>query len=243
MRDDANRRMTAGRRVELLAWTLGLLALALYFGIRARQKAAARTELRSFEQARSTLARETPFAGPPLKWGEPDRSLWSPERVKAWRLSLAASTAPALAVLKIPKIHLEVPVLEGTDDTILDRGVGHIEGTALPGGPGNLGIAGHRDGFFRGLKDISPGDRITLETLGGSSEYVIEKVFLVKPDDVWILDDSASPELTLVTCFPFYYVGSAPQRYIVKARREAIAPPAPPRPEARVLPPAEKPPA
>ena len=88
----------------------------------------------------------------------PDQSLWSPHRVSAWRQALSEPAPAPLAVLRIPKIRLEVAVLPGTDDRTLDRGVGHIEDTAQPGTDGNLGIAGHRDGFFRGLKDITPGD-------------------------------------------------------------------------------------
>ena len=87
----------------------------------------------------------------------PDLSLWDPERITAWRRSLSEPAPTPLAVLRIPKIRLEVPVLRGTDDLTLNRGVGHIDDTALPGTDGNSGIAGHRDGFFRGLKDIGPG--------------------------------------------------------------------------------------
>ena len=99
--------------------------------------------------------------------GTPDQSLWSPNRVSAWRKALSDPAPVPLAVLRIPKIRLEVPVLPGTDDRTLDRAVGHIEGTAQPGTDGNSGIAGHRDGFFRGLKDITPGDVIELDTLQG----------------------------------------------------------------------------
>jgi sortase A len=88
-----------------------------------------------------------------------------------------------------------------------------------------MGIAGHRDGFFRGLKDVAPGDAIDVETLGRTDRYLIESIFLVEPKDVWILDPSPSPKITLVTCFPFYYVGSAPQRYIVTASPEPSARP------------------
>jgi sortase A len=153
-----------------------------------------------------------------LAWAAPDQSLWSPERVRAWRQSLIGSEAPPLAVLRIPSLKLEVPVLEGTDDATLDRGVGHITGTARPGQPGNLGIAGHRDGFFRVLKDLKTGAAIELETLDGTQRYEVESLLLVEQKDVWVLQPTDSSRLTLVTCFPFYYVGSAPQRYIVRAR-------------------------
>ena len=158
----------------------------------------------------------------------PDRSLWSAERVSAWRKALAEPAPAPLAVLRIPAIRLEVPVLPGTDDRTLDRAVGHIEGTALPGTEGNLGIAGHRDGFFRGLKDIAPGDLIELETIQGKDVYRVERTWVVKPEEVSVLDPTATRSLTLVTCYPFYFVGSAPSRFIVRAVRIAGSPmPAP----------------
>ena len=108
-------------------------------------------------------------------------------------------------------------MLPGTDDGTLDRAVGHIEGTANPGAEGNAGIAGHRDGFFRGLKDIIPGDVIELDTLQGSDSYRVERVWIVDPEDVSVLDPTSTRALTLVTCYPFYFVGSAPRRFIVRA--------------------------
>ena len=118
-----------------------------------------------------------------------------------------------------PQIGLEVAVLPGTDDFTLNRAVGNIEDTALPGTDGNSGIAGHRDGFFRGLKDVGPGDAIELETLQGEEVYRVERVWVVYPDDVTVLEATPTPSLTLVTCYPFYHVGPAPQRYIVRAVR------------------------
>jgi sortase A len=222
------------RVAEALAWTIGLLLIGTYFAIRTHQASVAKERLRRFEQQRARLATPaTPVATPApmpealrtLSWGTPDQLLWSHERMKAWTLasSVPAAEAP-LAVLKIPKINLEVPVLEGTDDPALDYGAGHIAGTALPGQAGNIGIAGHRDGFFRGLKDIVPGDAIDLETARGSEAFVVENIWLVDPDDVWVLDDTPAEALTLVTCYPFYFVGSAPRRYIVRATRAPSAP-------------------
>jgi len=129
------------------------------------------------------------------------------------------SAPPPLAVLRIPKVHLEVPVLPGTDDFTLNRAVGHIDDTAMPGAEGNSGIAGHRDGFFRGLKDIAPGDAIELETLRGKELYTVERTWVVSPEDVSVLDATPTRSLTLVTCYPFYHVGPAPHRFIVRAGR------------------------
>jgi sortase A len=130
--------------------------------------------------------------------------------------------APApLAVLRIPKIRLEVAVLPGTDDRTLDRAVGYIDGTAAPGADGNVGLAGHRDGFFRGLKDIAVGDVIEIETAGRKDLYRIERTWVVTPDDVSVLDPTPTRTLTLVTCYPFYFIGSAPLRFIVRAVYES----------------------
>ena len=122
-------------------------------------------------------------------------------------------------MLRIPRIRLEVAVLEGTDEFVLNRAVGHIAETALPGADGNSGIAGHRDGFFRGLKDIVVGDVVEIETLNGKEEYRIERTWIVSPEDVSVLDPTPTRSLTLVTCYPFYFIGSAPQRFIVRAVR------------------------
>ena len=120
-------------------------------------------------------------------------------------------------------------MLSGTDDYTLDRAVGHIEDTAQPGADGNSGIAGHRDGFFRGLKDIIPGDVIELDTLQGKDVYRVERTWIVNPEDVSVLDPTSAPALTLVTCYPFYFVGSAPKRFIVRAVRVSGGPlPSPP---------------
>ena len=121
------------------------------------------------------------------------------------------------AVLEIAKVKIEAPVFEGTDGLTLNHAVGHIAGTAQPGGPGNIGIAGHRDGFFRRLKDIRTGDEIALRTRGGSDLYTVDHIEIVSPREVRVLNDDGNPSLTLVTCYPFYFVGGAPERFVVKA--------------------------
>jgi len=126
-------------------------------------------------------------------------------------------------VLRIPKILLEVPLFNDTDDQTLNRGVGRILGTARVGESGNLGIAGHRDGFFRGLKDLALGDEIDLLRTSRTDKYVIENIHVVNPEDISVLNPTDVPSITLVTCFPFYYVGNAPQRFIVRATMKGLA--------------------
>jgi LPXTG-site transpeptidase (sortase) family protein len=126
-------------------------------------------------------------------------------------------TGSAIGLLEVPRLGLSVIVLEGTDEHTLQLGAGHIENTALPGELGNLGIAGHRDTFFRPLKDIRQNDRITMTTLSGSFDYRVQCTQIVKPTDTRVLAPSSSLSLTLVTCYPFYFVGAAPERFIVRA--------------------------
>lgn len=192
---------------EKTSWTFGLVGLA---GLSAFHIRAAIWTHHDLERFGALQVVEQPA-------GTPDQSLWSPERVTAWQKAVSEPAPAPLAVLRIPKIRLEVPVLSGTDDATLDRAVGHIEDTARPGTDGNSGIAGHRDGFFRGLKDIAPGDVIELDTLQGKDVYRVERTWVVDPEDVSVLDPTPTRVLTLVTCYPFYYIGAAPRRFIVRA--------------------------
>lgn len=153
-----------------------------------------------------------------------DFSLWDEKRIRAYKNSSSRRSDP-LAILKIPKLRIEAPVLEGIDDLTLNSGVGLIPGTAHPGHLGNIGIAGHRDGFFRGLKDIAKGDKIELVTLSSTDTYVVDRIYITQPEDINVLRSRYKRELTLVTCYPFYYVGSAPQRYIVQASLKEEAKP------------------
>lgn len=195
---------------ERAAWASGVAALTLWVVAGASGIAGARRELQRFEALQSGGA-------PSVQ--SPDQRLWSPERVRAWHDTLKRDAPAPLAVLRIPRVGLEVAVLEGTDEWVLNRAVGHIEDTSKPGTQGNIGIAGHRDGFFRGLKDIHDGDVIEIETLGRVEKYRVERTWIVEPEDVSVLDPTPSPSVTLVTCYPFYFVGSAPQRFIVRAVR------------------------
>ncbi len=132
--------------------------------------------------------------------------------------------------LEIPRLQLSVMVREGADEGTLRRAVGHIPGTALPGKIGNVGLAGHRDTFFRALRNIREDDTIELETTSGVYRYVVKSTKIVTPRDVSVLEASGGTTLTLVTCYPFYYVGSAPKRFIVHAAQVTEAIPHQPQP-------------
>ena len=133
------------------------------------------------------------------------------------------SSGEVIGVLRIASLGMEVPVLEGTDKITLNRGVGRIAGTALPGLGGNIGIAGHRDSFFRPLRKVRTGDEIELLTRVGKQTYRVDQIKVTNPKDVSALQPRLTPSLTLVTCYPFYYVGSAPKRYIVTASLDTMS--------------------
>jgi sortase A len=121
--------------------------------------------------------------------------------------------------LDIPRLQVSVMVFEGDDAGILRQGAGHIPGTALPSSSGNIGIAAHRDSYFRPLRGIHTNDVITLKTPAGSSLYAVTETTIVRPSDIGVLARAPGRDLTLVTCYPFFYVGSAPERFIVHARK------------------------
>ncbi len=200
----------------------GLVLLVVYGGVRWYQHVASRAAVEAFEKAREA-GRGSPVRGgagrleDPSASGAVDVNLWSPKRIASFRQALAANSDPPLAVLRIPKLQLAVAVFDSTGELYLNRGAGWISGTARPGETGNTGIAAHRDGFFRGLKDIHDGDTISLRTPNRDLTYVVDQIEIVMPNDVNVLAPRSGPSLTLVTCYPFYFVGDAPRRYIVHA--------------------------
>lgn len=129
-----------------------------------------------------------------------------------------------VARLEAPSVHLSATVLEGSDDGTLARGAGHIEDTAFPGDPGNLGIAGHRDTTFRPVRHLHAGDPLIIATADHVYRYRITRTMIVNPEDVYVLDDVDHPTLTLVTCYPFTFVGHAPRRFIVSADLISLTP-------------------
>lgn len=206
------RPLITARRLTRLAWTIAVVCLA---GSAPAGRAAG---------CGNFLAPTTALPEHEAACREPDLSLWDAGRVAAWRETLDDPHPPPLAVLRIPKLGLEVPIFDGVDDWTLNRAVGRIGGTAFPGDPGNLGIAGHRDGYFRGLKDIAPGDALEIETPMGTAVYRVSGTWIVEPTEISVLDPTPIPAVTLVTCYPFYYFGHAPQRFIVRAELEPLFP-------------------
>ena len=134
------------------------------------------------------------------------------------RTPRTAARGETVGRIEIPRLGVSAIIKAGTDARTLQLAVGHISGTALPGESGNVGLAGHRDTFFRRLREIRTDDEIRVATPTRTYHYRVERTNVVEPGDVWVLDPTAHPALTLVTCYPFSYVGSAPQRFIVRAQ-------------------------
>jgi sortase A len=147
-----------------------------------------------------------------------ERALKETNLARAESSGIAVSEGSTLGRIEISSVGLTAMILEGTDDGTLRRAAGHIRGTPLPGQQGNVALAGHRDTFFRGLRKILVNDEITLTTLSGSYRYRVDSTIVVKPEETEVLEDDGDI-LTLVTCYPFNFVGSAPRRFIVRARR------------------------
>lgn len=142
---------------------------------------------------------------------------------KAAKLEIAPArlrTGGLVGMLDVPRLQLTTPVVEGDDDGTLKRAVGHLPDTPLPWEGGNSALAGHRDGLFRPLKHVKVGDEIRFRTTRDEFRYRVTKTSIVMPDDVSVLEPASQATLTLITCYPFYYVGSAPQRFVVHAERE-----------------------
>ena len=214
------------RGIEIACWVLGATLLVVYVAARAHAILASEQGIEAFEKARLTVANQSAQSArgaEPEPRGalsdipEPDQSAWSEGRITAYEESLRRDTDLPEAVMRIPSIDLVVPVYGGASELNLNRGVARVLSTARPGTRGNVGIAGHRDGYFRGLKDAQIGDEVEVETLTGSLTYRISSFMVVDPKDVHVLAPTEAHAITLVTCYPFYFVGHAPQRYIVRA--------------------------
>ena len=156
------------------------------------------------------------FEAAELMVSNPDQTLWS-EKAKRQFADASNHSELPLALLSIERLGLRVPIFPGTDKLTLNRGAGLVENTAYPDENGNMVLSAHRDSFFRPLKDIQMGDQIELRTLEGARRFEVSEVFITDPMDISVLDPSETPMVTLITCYPFYYVGYAPDRLIVRA--------------------------
>jgi sortase A len=177
----------------------GALLLGWYFGLRHQADEAQRQA----QQRISSVVASRPADSPPAM-NSPQRSL---------------RHGDVVGELTVPRLHLSVMVFEGDDDRILKLGAGHIPRTALPAQGGNVGIAAHRDTYFRPLRFIRPNDSISLKTTRGTLRYTVTNTEIVQPSEVKVLAKAPDRDLTLVTCYPFYYVGGAPKRFIVHAQK------------------------
>jgi sortase A len=204
--------------LELGCWALGLLLVSLAVASSVATHLGHEEALKGFAQARAAEAsRPSSEATRGLGHSEPDQSLWATERIRRYEESGWGFIGRPEAVLRIPRLGLEVPVFAGATEEHMTRGAGRIAGSPPFGEPGNVGVSSHRDGYFRGLKDIRVGDEIVVDTLTHRYRYVVEEIRVTDPENTTVLWPGTVPEVTLVTCYPFYYFGNAPQRFVVRA--------------------------
>lgn len=206
------RQTTTLRRMETALLFFGSLMMAMFVLALVDRAMSVRAEIADFR----SLPAKSPSAPLPRRRAI-DFRYWSESRIQAYFGTISAQLPPPLALLRISKVNLEVPVLEGTGEIALNRGVGHIPGTAHPGEPGNVGLVGHRDSFFRVLQDIETGDSIELQTSAQILHYRVMRIAIVDPTDVTVLQPQQNESLTLITCYPFHFLGSAPKRFVVQA--------------------------
>lgn len=202
------------RHIERVALAAGVLLLGVYVVARLDSMIGSRVAMRSIETQRP----EPPDNAQPMLQQGPDFTLWSDARKAAFQRNSVSQGGEPLGVLSLNRLKIKAPVFAGTGELALNRGLGWIEGTARPGEPGNSGLAGHRDGFLRALKDVLVGDEIALQTRTARLQYRVDEIEIVTPDDIAVLRARDADSITLVTCYPFYIHGDAPQRFIVHAR-------------------------
>jgi sortase A len=184
----ALRRLKISTLIELLLWSIGTVWLVFAFTWRVKAGAA--------QKASFTLT--VPRPGPAHQ-------------------SASLTDKHVMGRIDVPAIDLSVPILDNYDPTSLRSGVGHIQGTAMPGGLGNLGLAGHRDTYFRPLRHISQGMEIHVTNNTGEYRYIVDSTQIVTPGQVDVLNIADHPSMTLITCYPFDFVGAAPKRFVVQA--------------------------
>jgi sortase A len=223
--------LMAFRSGELLSYLAGILLTGFFVVQLAQGEVQRQDGIAQFEQASgqnaaqpvqadSVPVEEAPAGSTPQDFsatGQPDTSLWAAGRIADYQASLQADLPEVLGVLEVPSVGLKVPVYSTNTELVMDRGAGVIDGMAYPHEPGNIGISGHRDGYFRVLKDVQVGDAIVLQSLEGEKHFKINATQVVAIADKTLLRDTDDQTVTLVTCYPFYFVGHAPKRFIVTA--------------------------
>jgi sortase A len=208
------------RHIERVTLAAGVLLLGVYTVARLDSMIGSRAAMRSIETQRP----EPPENAQPMQQQQgPDFTLWSDARKAAFQRNSRPQDGEPLGVVSLDRLKIKAPVFAGTGELALNRGLGWIEGTARPGEPGNSGLAGHRDGFLRALKDVQVGDEIALRTRTARLLYRVDEIEIVTPNDIAVLRARDADSITLVTCYPFYFHGDAPQRFIVHARLEGQA--------------------
>lgn len=212
------------RWIERFVLAVGFVFLTIWLAAYVHRVLMVRVAMKNFEDARHQAAGNMPPTGEPRtvtkEEGPPvmkDGKASTADYAGAGSTAVNSRGEIPLAILRIPTIHLEAPVVRGTDDITLNRGVGQIAGTASPGEKGNIGLAGHRDSFFRNLKDVNRGDAIELQTITTSEIYIVDRILITGPDDVSVLQPRDAQSLTLITCYPFEFLGPAPRRFVVQA--------------------------
>jgi sortase A len=227
-RPRTNRSNPFKKIVEAICWIIAVLALGWFSYVQAEAyffqgEQSRRLDALLYSRSNSAAVpggaaaspadEALPF--PALPAGESAASVPTAPRPKVYD----AAPGDLLGRIEIPRLHVSAAIIEGDDTDDLRHAVGHIPGTALPWESGNIGLAGHRDSFFRSIGSLRDGDQIVLTTIRGTFQFRAAEFAIVKPDDVGVLSSVQQPALTLVTCYPFHYIGSAPKRFVIRAWR------------------------
>ena len=228
------------KTLETIAWITGLMCVAIWASAHIHHIVVSQASITRFKQVHSEFQTQqgeysdrpklnvqdgaTAVPSPVSDAGfavTPDYRGWSPDRIKqhqnATAFDQSIHASQAIGLIEIDSVGISAPLFAGVDERSLNAGVGLIPHMAAFQ-EGNAGIAGHRDGFFRSLRDIALDDVITITTVQQVFQYRVSATFVVEPEDVWVLEPTSTSTLTLVTCYPFYFVGSAPERFIVRAQ-------------------------
>lgn len=209
--------------LELACWGVGLLLIAVYFGATTGFENERREGIDMFARAQAAAgypgdSGSIATALPPTVGQQPQTGAQTNDRHETpGQTETDRNDSLPVALLRMRGVGLEVPVFDDISERNLSRGAGWIPGTASPNAGGNMAIAAHRDQYFRALKDVAIGDLLELEGLSGQRDYKVTSITIVEPEDLWPLDPAEVDTVTLVTCYPFYFIGSAPKRYIVQA--------------------------